>query len=73
MDQSLHDRNDSSQTVDECENETKRPEAVQASNENISYLTLVVKDDKVFMVHRDVLLKASPFFLKLLKRDTKAN
>ena len=71
MDQSLHNSDDSFQTVDECENETQRLQAVQPSHENVRYLTLVVKDEKVFMVHRDVLLKASPIFVKLLKSGTK--
>lgn len=72
MDQSFHEPVISSTAVEECKEETQQ-NANQTNNDDRRYLTLVVKDEKVFMAHKDVLLKASPFFEKLLKSDTRRN
>lgn len=78
MDTSQH-RVASSEPVDACEEMNECTEMREISTDSTvptvapSYVTLVAKDDEVFMAPRDVLLKASPFFAKMLNSDTKEN
>lgn len=78
MDTSQH-RVASSEPVDACEEMNECTEMREISTDSTvptvapSYVTLVAKDDEVFMAPRDVLSKASPFFAKILNSDTKEN
>lgn len=78
MDISQH-RVASSEPVDACEEMNECTEMREISTDSTvptvapSYVTLVAKDDEVFMAPRDVLSKASPFFAKILNSDTKEN